>query len=50
VVVLFIGMWMQERQKKAAEESGKPAETPEEGTKSELALSPVAPPEEARGD
>ena len=50
VVVLFIGMWMQEREKKAGQEAGNPAETSEEETKSDLSLAPAAPPEEARGD
>lgn len=50
VVVLFIGMWMQERQQKAEALSGKPTEHPDEDAKSDLALAPVAPPDEGRGD
>lgn len=45
VAVLFLGMWLQEREKKAAEE--KPAEGPLEENKSELTLPPA---EEARSE
>ena len=50
VVVLFIGMWLQEREKKKLEEQGASADHSTEEKKSDLSLSPVPPPEEAQGE
>lgn len=50
VVVLFIGMWMQERQKKAEQKNDNSAETSGQNTKTDLSLAPAAPPEETRGE
>ena len=50
VVVLFIGMWLQEREKKALKEAEESADGSDEENKSDLSLTTVAPPEEARGE
>lgn len=47
VVVLFFGMWLQEREKKASGDEEKPADGSAEEKKSDLSLSH---PEEARGE
>jgi signal peptidase II len=50
VVVLFIGMWLQEREKKKLEDQGASVDHSAEDKKSDLSLSPVPPPEEAPGE
>jgi signal peptidase II len=50
VVVLFIGMWFQEKEKQASPASADAQDEPLEDNKSELALLPVAPPDEAGGE
>lgn len=48
VVVLFLGMWFQE--KKASQDSAETDEGAEDDNKVEISLSPAVPPEEARSD
>jgi len=50
VVVLFLGMWFQEKEKKASQASPETGDDPVEEQKSDLSLLPVAPPEEAGGE
>jgi len=50
VVVLFFGMWYQEKEKKALQDSTDGAENQLEEKKSDLSLSPAAPSDEAGGE
>lgn len=50
VVVLFVGLWLQEREKEASTDSTESADGSKEVEKADLSLSPTAPPEEARGE
>jgi signal peptidase II len=50
VVVLFIGMWLQEREKQASPVTEETEDSPVEEKKSDLTLSPVAPPEETQSE
>lgn len=50
VVVLFVGMWFQEREKEASKEAVDPDDGSKEENKTDLSLSPTASAEEARGE
>jgi signal peptidase II len=50
VVVLFVGMWFQERENKALKASAESANSSIDENKSDLSLSPALPPDEARGE
>lgn len=50
VVVLFFGMWYQEKEKKALQDSTDGADNQLEEKKSDLSLSPAAPTDEAGGE
>jgi signal peptidase II len=50
VVVLFVGMWLQEREKKSSMDQQSPADQSPEERKSDLTLSPIPPREEAPGE
>jgi signal peptidase II len=50
VVVLFVGMWFQEREKEASKEAVEPDDGSKEENKTDLSLSPTASAEEARGE
>jgi signal peptidase II len=50
VVVLFLGMWLQEKQKKTSPEAAEAADEPVEEKKSELSLSPAVPSDETSAE
>jgi signal peptidase II len=50
VVVLFVGMWFQERENKALKASAESANSSIDENKSDPSLSPALPPDEARGE
>lgn len=50
VVVLFVGMWFQERENKALKDSAESADGSKDDNKSDRSLSPAVPPEEAHGE
>lgn len=50
VVVLFVGMWLQERRKKTEEDQESSGDCPKEEMKSDFSISPVSPPEESPGE
>jgi hypothetical protein len=50
VVVLFLGMWFQEREKKASQDSAESVDDLVEEKKSDLSLSSAVPSEDASGE